>query len=132
MLQRVSSQILLIGLPGFLDDGRVVAGIEELGLGGGFEGGPVAADDAVTGDDGLEDATIVVGAVAVLGREDDVAALVADEVFIVGRNQEVTALAEASRAAVVGEVEIAVFPFHRVNRVAQQRDAPAAVADVQS
>ena len=92
----------MIGLPGGVEDGRIVAGIEEGCLAGGLEGGPVAADDAVTGDDGLEDAAVVVGAVGVLGREDDIAALVADEVFVVGRNQEVSVLAETSGAAIVG------------------------------
>ena len=45
----------------------MVAG-EEIGMAVGLEGCPVAADDAVVGDDGLEDAAIVVGVVAVLWR----------------------------------------------------------------
>ena len=92
----------MIGLPGGLEGGNVVAVVEEGCLAGGLEGGPVAADDAIVGDDGLEDAAVVVGAVGVLWRENDVAALVADEVFVVGRNQEVFALAEATGAAIVG------------------------------
>ena len=123
---------MLIGLPGGLEGGNVVVVVEEGCLAGGLEGGPVAADDAVVGDDGLEDAAVVVGAVGVLGRENNVAALVADEVFVVGRDQEVFALAETMRAAVICQVEFPTLPFHGMNPVAQHGDAFAAVADVQA
>ena len=117
-------------MPGFFDGGCGGGIVEEGGLAGGLEGGPVAADDAVMGDDGLEDAAVVVGAVGVLLGEDNVAALVADEVFIVGRNQEVFAFAETAGAAVVGQVEIAALISLHVDAVTQQCDALAAVADV--
>ena len=109
----------MIGLPGFFNGGGGGDAIEEGGLKVRFERGPVAADDAVVGDDGLEDAAVVVGTVGVLPGEDDVAALVTDEVFIVGRNQEVFALAETSCAAIVGQVEIAALITLQVDRVAQ-------------
>ena len=70
-----------------------------------FEWRPVAADDAVVGDDGLEDAAVVVGLVAVIGRKDDVAALIADEVFVVRRNQEIFSFAETSGAAIVRQIK---------------------------
>ena len=62
------------------------------------------------GDDRLEDAAVVVRLMAIVRREDDVTALVADEVFIVRRNQEIFAFAETSRAAIAGEIE---FPALR-------------------
>ena len=70
---------------------------------------PVAANHTVVGDDRLEDAAVVVRLVAIVRREDDVAALVADEVFVVGRNQEIFAFAETSGAAIVGEIEFPAF-----------------------
>ena len=75
---------------------------EKIGLAFVLERSPVAADDAVFGDDGLEDAAVVVGTMLVFGVEHDVAALIADEVFVIGRNQQVFALAETSGAAIVG------------------------------
>ena len=70
-----------------------------------LEGGPVAADETVVGDDGLEDAPVVVRAVLVLRRQHDVATLVADQVLVVRRDQQVLSFAESSRAAVVGQIE---------------------------
>ncbi len=80
--------------------------VEEGGLIAWFEWRPVAADDAVVGDDGLEDAAVVVGFVAMFLGQDYVSALVANQIFIVWRNKKVFAMAEASCAAVVGKVEI--------------------------
>ena len=51
-----------------------------------FEGRPVATDDAVLGDDGLEDAAVVVGTMAVFWGEDDVATLITNKVFVVRGN----------------------------------------------
>ena len=93
--------------------------VKELNLAVGLKGRPVAADDAVMGDNRLEDAAVIVGAVGMLGWQDDVAALVADEVFVVGRNQEVFALAESARAAIIGEIKLTASPFHGVNPVTQ-------------
>ena len=44
--------------------------------------------------------------VAIIGREDDVAALIADEVFVVRRNQEIFAFAETTGAAIVRKIKI--------------------------
>ena len=70
-----------------------------------FKRCPVATNDAIVGDDGLEDAAVVVGFVFVVRREDNVTAFISDEVFVVGRNQEVFAFAETSGAAIVGQIE---------------------------
>ena len=80
--------------------------VEEGSLIAWFEWYPVAADDAVVSDDGLEDAAVVVGFVAMFLGQDYVSALIANQVFIVRRNKKVFALAEASCAAVVSKVEI--------------------------
>ena len=65
----------------------------------------LAADGAVVGYDGLENAAVVVGAMLVLGREYDVARLIADEVFVVRRNQEIFSFAETSGAAIVRQIK---------------------------
>ena len=98
-------QEALIGLPGGLQGRWVMLAVEELRLTVEPEGCPVAADDAVTGDDGLEDAAVVVRLVAIIGREDDVAALVTDKVFVIRRNQEVSAFAETMGAAIVRKIK---------------------------
>ena len=67
---------------------------------------PVAANEAVVGDDGLEDAPVVVSAMLVLWRQHDVATLIADQVLVVGWNQQVLPFAETPRATVVGQIEI--------------------------
>ena len=108
----------MIGLPSGLQSAIVAGAIEELRLAIVPERCPVAADDAVMGNDGLEDAAIVVGAVGMLRRKHDVAALVADEVFVVGRNQQVFALAETPYATVIRQIELPTLPLHGMNRVA--------------
>ena len=55
---------------------------EELDGAVGSGGRPVADDFTVEGDDGVEDAALVVGVVGAVGVEDDIAALVADQVFV--------------------------------------------------
>lgn len=94
-----------------------------------FEGRPVATDDAVLGDDGLEDATVVVGTVAVFWREDDVATLITNKVFVVRGNQEVVALAEAASTAVVCEIKFVALPLLRMDGVTKKHNAPFAIAD---
>lgn len=89
--------------------------VEEGGLIAWFEWRPVAADDAVVGDDGLEDAAVVVGFVAMFLGQDYVSALVANQIFIVWRNKKVFALAEASSSAVVGKVEITAIKMLFMN-----------------
>ena len=70
-----------------------------------LERGPIAANKAVVGDDGLEDAPVVMRAVLMLGRQHDIAALVADQILVVGRNQQILPFAEAPRATVVSQIE---------------------------
>ena len=53
-----------------------------------FEGRPIAADDSVAGDDGLEYATVVVSTVSIFLWQHDVAGLIANEIFVVWWNQE--------------------------------------------
>ena len=93
---------------------------KELGVAVGAEGRPIAADDAVAGYDGLEDTTIVVSAVTMGRGKDYVAALalIADEIFVVGRDEKVVPTTEAAGAAVVGDVELAAFPFDKTEIVA--------------
>ena len=89
--------------------------VEEGSLIAWFERCPVATDDAVVGDDGLEDTTVVVGLVAMFLGQDYVSALVANQIFIVWRNKKVFALAEASSSAVVGKVEITAIKMLFMN-----------------
>ena len=76
-----------------------------------FEGSPVATDDSIMSNDGLEDATVVVGVVSVLSREHNVTAFVGDEVFVIGRNQQEFAFSESPCAAIVCHVEFPTLPF---------------------
>ena len=66
-----------------------------------LEGRPVAADSAVVGYDGLEDATVVVGMMTMLWWQHYVAGLIANEIFVVGRNQQELTLSEAPCAAII-------------------------------
>ena len=99
--------------------GDVESVIEERRLKSILEGCPVAADDAVVGDDGLEDAAVVVSTMAMLGRKHDFATLVADEVFVVRRNQEEPAPSESACTAIIGHIEFVPLMFFQMNRVAQ-------------
>ena len=94
-----------------------------------LEGRPVAADDAVLGNDGLEDAAVVVGMVAVFWGEDDVARLITNKVFVVRRNQKVIALAETTGATVFSKVIFTALPFLCMDVVAKEHDTPFAIAD---
>ena len=67
---------------------------------------PITADKAIVGDDGLEDAPVVVCVVLVLGRQHDVTTLIADQVLVVGWDQQVLPFAETSRATVFGQIKI--------------------------
>ena len=93
---------------------------------------PIAADGSIIGDDRLEDAAVVVGMMPVLGREHNVTGLITDEVFVVGRNQEKLAFMEASRSAIVGQIEFSTLPLFNVDGIAQERNPLATVADVQA
>ena len=105
---------------------------EKIGLASGLKWCPVATNDAIMGDNGLEDASLVVRAVAMLWLKDDVTALVGNEVFVIRRDQHILAFAESPRAAIVSKIKFPAFPSHQMNGVAQQLNPPAAVADVQS
>ena len=81
---------------------------------------PVAANDAVVSDDGLEDAAVVVGMVTVFGRQHDITTLITDKVFVVRGNQEELAFPETSSAATVGQVEIATSPPFDMDGIAKE------------
>ena len=100
--------------------GDVESVIEERRLKSILEGCPVAADDAVVGNDGLEDAAVVVGTMPMLGRKHYFATLVTDEVFIVRGNQEETAPSESACSAIIGHIEFVPLMFFQMNRVAQE------------
>ena len=128
VLQRLSRQEIAVGLECLVEVLCGEAGIEECGFAGILERRPIAANRAIVGHDGLENATVVVGTVPVLFREHDVAALVADEELIVGRDQQEATTPETARAASAGQVEL---PFC-VQPISQQGNTFSAVADVQS
>ena len=90
---------------------NVVAILEERHFTTPFEGRPVATDDSVVSNDGLEDAAVVVGVVSMLGGEHYVTAFVGDEVFVIGRNQQEFSLSESSCTAIVCHVEFPTLPF---------------------
>ena len=84
------------------------------------------------GNDGLEDATVVVRAMPMFLRQHNVAGFIADEVFIVGRDEEIAAFPEASRAALVSQIEVTALESLHMDTIAHQRDTFAAVTDIQS
>ena len=51
-----------------------------------LERSPVAADDTIMGNDGLEDAAVIVGTVSVLWIENYVTGLITDEIFVIRWN----------------------------------------------
>ena len=106
MLEWLRIRFLFGNWCGLVEEGSLIAW---------FERSPVAADDAVVGDDGLEDAAVVVGLVTMFLGQDYVSALVANQIFIVRRNKKIFALAEASCAAVVGKVEITAIKMLFMN-----------------
>ena len=67
---------------------------------------PVAAYYAVAGDDGLENAAVVVRLVAEFRRKHYVAAFVADKVFVVGRDEKAPTFAETACATIIGIIKI--------------------------
>ena len=109
---------------------------EEIRLKFFLEWRPVAANHAIVGNDRLENAAVVVRLVTVVGREDDVAALVADEVFVVRRNQKVFAFAETTGAAIIRKIKFPEWqrcgaPHFYMEIIAQDFDSPPAIVDVQ-
>ena len=100
------------------------------GADGAALGRPVAGHFAVLEDDVPEGAGVVVGFVAVVGVEGDVAALVADQVFVVGGEQVDAAAAEAAGATVAAQIEVLALPALPDPFPGGQVQSPPAVADV--
>ena len=71
------------------------------------------------------------GVVRVVGMEDDVAAFVADQVFVEGGEEEDAAAAEAAGAGLRVDVEVAAFPALGAELAAEGGDAAPAVVDIQ-
>ena len=109
-----------------------MSAIEKLHLKFLFERFPIATNHPVEGDNRLEYPAVIVGFMPMFLWQNDVATLVANQILIVRRNQQEFAFAEASRAAIVGEVKVPAFPCFLVNRVAQQFHSLAAIVDVQT
>lgn len=74
-------------------------------------GTPVADHFTVQKDDRPEDATVVVGLVAMIGMKDNLAALVTDQVFVVRRKKMHAAAAETPGARVAVQDEVEAFPM---------------------
>ena len=105
-------------VPFFLQAGSMTAD-EKMGPRGIMERGPVATDNPVKRNDGLEDATVVMGAVTVVRVKDYVPALVAYEVLVVRRNEEVITFPEPARPAVRGEIKLPPAPLFCVDVVSK-------------
>ena len=73
----------LVSIPFFLK-ALVMLSHEKFCLKVFFEGCPVATNDAIFTNNRLKDAAVVVSLVLVVGQQDNVSALIADEVFVVG------------------------------------------------
>ena len=84
--------------------------IEEINLKILFEGFPIAANGPVEGDNRLEYTAVVMGFMPMLLRQNNVAALVANQILVVRRNQQELAFAKPTRATIVGEVEVPTLP----------------------
>ena len=115
---------------GVFAHGRVRVEDFHLGLAAGR--GPVAHDLAVQQHHRPEDAAVVVGVVAMVRVDGDVAALVADQVFVVGWKEGDGAAAESARAAVPVTPESEPAPAVPDEFVAEGVHAAAAVADAQA
>ena len=72
------------GCEGVFRNGKAWLEYTEAAVLGGW--GPVADNLAVKGDYGQEYSVVAVGLVGMLGRKDDITALVADEIFIIRRD----------------------------------------------
>ena len=102
---------------------------EKMGPRGILERGPVATDNPVKRNDGLEDATVVMGAVTVVRVKDYVPALVAYEVLVVRRNEEVITFPEPARPAVRGEIKLPPPPPFWVDVISKEFNSAAAVVE---
>ena len=115
-------------VPFFLQAGSMTAD-EKMGPWGILERGPVATDNPVKRDDGLEDAAVVMGAVPVVRVKDYVTALVTYEVFVVRRNEEVITFPEPAGAAVRGEIKLPPPPPFCVDVISKEFNSAAAVVE---
>lgn len=80
---------------------------------GNISGGdtPITDHFAVQKDDRPEDATVVVGLVAMIRMKDNLAALVTDQVFVVRRKKMYATAAETPGAGVAVQDEVEAFPM---------------------
>ena len=113
----------------FKDGKSILEYFKAAGLGG---GGPVADDLAVKGDYGLEYSVVAVGFAGMLGRKDDVTALVADEIFIVRCDQVNRSGAETSGAAGFVNIELTASPSIFNQFTTNNFDRFLTVADIQA
>ena len=118
------------GSEGIFRNGKVILEYFKAAVLGGR--GPVADDLAVKGDDGLEYSVVTVGFVGMLGRKDDVTALVADEIFIIRRDQMNRSGAESSGAAGFVNIELTAFPRFLNEFFTNDFDSFLTVADIQA
>ena len=92
---------------------------------------PVAAHPAVLEDDRIEQTRTVVGPVALVRIQDDIAALVADEILVVRRQEDKPALPEAPGTAVCVNMKGSPGNAFRMQFASQQVHCPTAVGDSQ-
>lgn len=118
------------GSEGIFRNGKVILEYFKAAVLGGR--GPVADDLAVKGDDGLEYSVVAVGFAGMLGRKDDITALVADEIFIIRRDQMNRSRAESSGAAGFVNIELTAFPRFLNEFVTNDFDSFLTVADIQA
>ena len=76
-----------------------------------FERRPITADDSIVCYNWLENATIVMGTMPVLGRENYITALIADEIFVVWGYQEELATTESPCTTILSQIELPAFPL---------------------
>ena len=122
----------IVRLPCHLHVFSMITIVEERCLEVLFERRPITADDSIVCYNWLENATIVMGMMPVLGRKNYITALIADEIFVVWGNQEELATTESPCATIFCQIELPAFPPLHTYAVAQECDASSAVADIQS
>ena len=113
----------------FRDGKSILEYFKAAGLGG---RGPVADDLAVKGDYGLEYSVVAVGFAGMLGRKDDITALVADEIFIIRSDKMNRSGAESSGAGGFVNIELTAFPRFLNEFVTNDFDSFLTVADIQA
>lgn len=91
---------------------------------------PVSADDAIVGNNGLEDTRIIVSMMLMLGIENNISALIANQIFIVGRNQKKFAFSDTSRSAILMKIESLSFVRIAVKMIAYRLYTTLTVANI--